>query len=454
MKRVALHTLGCKLNFAETSTLGRQFLERGFRIVAASEHADVYLLNTCSVTERADREARQIVRRFLRKSPGAYVIVVGCYAQLAADEIAAIDGVDVILGADEKFRLFEYVNGFKKEAVPKIHISDRERAAEFRVAYAAEVGGRTRAFLKIQDGCDFGCSFCTIPLARGESRSASVEQVVREAREIARRGYREIVLTGVNVGDYGRKDGSDLMRLLDVLQQNEGIERIRISSIEPNLLTPEIVDYIVGSDKVCNHFHIPLQSGSDSVLKRMRRRCFTGEYRELIDHIRSKDPDAGIGADVIVGFPGETESLFDETYRFLLELPVTYLHVFSYSERENTPALRLDGSVQPKERQRRSEMLRILGRKKRYAFASRFLDRRVEVLFEEKTDGKRISGLTSNYIRVSVPADELLTNEIRPVWIREVLSDECLGELAHAERHVDRPTEKKRNLKLHSAIAP
>lgn len=433
MKRVALHTLGCKLNFAETSTIGRQFADRGFEIVDFDRLADVYVLNTCSVTERADCEARQYIRRFLRTSPRAFIIVTGCYAQLEPEEIASIDGVDAVLGSQEKFKLFDIVKDFHKNDSPRIHVSDVQGISDFGPAFSSDVGGRTRAFLKVQDGCDYSCTFCTIPLARGGSRSLPVDDVVSQARLLARRGYKEVVLTGVNVGDYGKKAGTNLLNLLYALEEVDGIDRIRISSIEPNLLTKQLVDHIVQSEKLCNHFHIPLQSGSDTILRKMRRRYLTKDYRETVEYVKEQDPATGIGADVIVGFPGETDKLFEESYMFLVNLPVSYLHVFTYSERPNTPAATFDGRVRPETRSMRSEMLRILGKKKRHAFYSQFLGNTLEVLCEGLTDDGTISGLTTNYIRVKM-VDPVRANTIVAVRLEQIQDDKCFGKAVGA-RH-------------------
>ncbi|MBI1806194.1 MAG: tRNA (N(6)-L-threonylcarbamoyladenosine(37)-C(2))-methylthiotransferase MtaB [Ignavibacteria bacterium] len=432
MKKVALHTLGCKLNFAETSTIGRQFVDRGFEVVDFDQVADVYVLNTCSVTERADRECRQLIRRVLRQSPDAYIIVAGCYAQLQPAEIASIEGVDLVLGAKEKFNLFGHTNEFVKKSVSQVFVSCIDEASEFHPAFSAEVGGRTRAFLKVQDGCDFNCSFCTIPLARGESRSQPIASAIQQAELIAAQGYKEIVLTGVNVGDYGSKIGTSLFELMTKLESVDGIERIRVSSIEPNLLTTKMIDFILRSEKFCNHFHIPLQSGSDEMLKRMRRRYLTEHYSRLVHYIKENDPDAGIGVDVIVGFPGETERLFEETYLYLVDLPVSYLHVFTYSERHDTPAPAFAGSIEPKIRFERNEMLRILSQKKRHAFYSSMIGRKVPVLFERTMHGDRMSGLTTNYVRVELPADDSLVNSIRNVTITGAQDDKCSGMVDYA----------------------
>lgn len=429
MKKVALHTLGCKLNFAETSTIGRGFRDRGFEIVEDDQPMDVYVLNTCSVTERADKECRQIIRRALRRSPHAYVVVIGCYAQLQPEEIAAIDGVDLVLGAHEKFKLFDHAGDFTKRPLPQVFVSCIDEVTSFDPAFSAEVGGRTRAFLKVQDGCDYTCAFCTIPLARGASRSQSFAAVLHQAMVIAEKGFKEIVLTGVNVGDYGMKDGTTLLALMKELEKVNGIERIRISSIEPNLLTREIVDVVLSSEIFCNHFHIPLQSGSDTILKLMRRRYLTDHYKGLVEYIKMKDADAAIGVDVIVGFPGETEQLFEETYRFLAELPVSYLHVFTYSEREDTPAMNFEHAVEPRVRFQRNEMLRILSQKKRHAFYSSFIGRELPVLFEGNNRPGLISGLTTNYIRVEVPSSQTFLNTIHDVRLNGINGDVCAGTL-------------------------
>ena len=443
MKKVAFQTLGCKLNFAETSTIGRQFIERGFDIVDADMAADVFILNTCSVTERADRECRQLIRRTLRRSPNAYIIVVGCYSQLQPDEIGSIDGVDLVLGSKEKFNIFQYTNGFAKKGIPQVFVSCVDEEMDFNPAFSAEVGGRTRAFLKVQDGCDYNCAFCTIPLARGESRSSTISDVVRQVNLIADQGYKEIVLTGVNVGDYGKKGGTSLLELMKTLEHAVNIERIRISSIEPNILTKEMVDLVLQSEKFCNHFHIPLQSGSDSILKNMRRRYLTHEYRDLIIYIRDIDPDAGIGADVIVGFPGETDKMFDETQQFLSDLSLSYLHIFTYSKRANTLAAGMPNEVEPRIRFMRSELLRHLGVLKRHAFNNSFLGETLSVLFEGKMNDGSISGLTSNYIRVETKSNISIVNKIFDVKISSVKEEHCVGEIIDFQPQNPNPTVRK-----------
>ncbi|HUL44605.1 MAG TPA: tRNA (N(6)-L-threonylcarbamoyladenosine(37)-C(2))-methylthiotransferase MtaB [Bacteroidota bacterium] len=425
--RVAFHTLGCKLNYSETSTIGRQFTDRGFSVVGFDQPSDVYVLNTCSVTERADRECRQLIRRALRTAPDAFVIVTGCYAQLQPGEIAAIDGVDLILGTHEKFRIFDHASEFKKRHLPQVFVSCIDEAADFLPASSAEFGSRTRAFLKVQDGCDFPCAFCTIPLARGSSRSQPLNEVLAAAHTIAGQGYKEIVLTGVNVGDYGKHADSSLLDLVRALDRVDGIERIRISSIEPNLLTTGLIDFVLSSEKFCNHFHIPLQSGSDRILGLMRRRYRAADYRRVVEYIKRHDPDAGIGADVISGFPGESDQLFEETCRFVADLPVTYLHAFTYSERDDTAALGLPDPVSPSVRFARTERMRELGSKIRRSFLDRFTGRTLPILVEGSVDGDAMSGLATNYIRVHVVASPRPVNTIQHVRITGTEPESCRG---------------------------
>ena len=364
MNRVAFHTLGCKLNYAETSAIGERFKREGFEVAKLGNDSHVVVINSCTVTENANRECRQIVRRALRKNPQACIIVTGCYAQLKPEEIASIEGVDYVLGSSEKFLLFDIVEDFAKQAIPQISVGEIAHEKNFGPAFNAESDARTRAFLKVQDGCDYTCSFCTIPLARGASRSQPALDVVAQATELVNRGYKEIVLTGVNTGDYGRKDGSSLHELLLDLHEVNDLQRIRISSIEPNLLTDEIINLTAVSDRMMPHFHIPLQSGSDKILGRMRRRYRSKDYRDLVERILRAIPDAGIGVDAIVGFPGEGEDEFMETYNFLHALPVQYFHVFTYSEREKTPAKEYPERIAVEERRRRTRMLRTLSEKK------------------------------------------------------------------------------------------
>jgi len=413
---VSFHTLGCKLNFAETSTIARQLKEAGFRKVEFETGADVVVINTCSVTENADKECKTIVRRAQQANPEAFIAIIGCYAQLKPEEISAIPGVDLVLGATEKFNLPVYLNNLKKKELAEIHSCEIGDANTFTSAYS--FGDRTRAFLKVQDGCDYSCSYCTIPLARGNSRSDTVSNVLKNVKAIAERDVKEIVLTGVNLGDYGIFDThsknreTDFFSLVKELDKVDGIERFRISSIEPNLLTDEIITFVSTSEKFVPHFHIPLQSGSDKILGLMRRRYKRNLYVERINKIKSVMPDACIGVDVIVGFPGETESDFMDTYKFLTDLDISYLHVFTYSERENTDAALLKDVVPMHERKRRNKMLRILSEKKKNHFYSQFIDREFPVLIEEENKDGFISGFTSNYIRIAIPYDPALVNTL------------------------------------------
>lgn len=397
-KTVSLHTLGCKLNYSETSTIAGQFGKKGFEIVDHGTPSDVFVLNTCSVTENADRECRQIIRGVIRRNPDAYVIVTGCYAQLQPGEIAEIEGVDLVLGADEKFRLFDYIESLEKKEVSCVFRNPPENIRGIGEAFSADNDSRTRAFLKIQDGCDYKCSFCTIPLARGRSRSLPLGNVISNAQKLIDAGYREIVLTGVNTGDYCN-DGRNLCDVLSEISKLD-IPRIRVSSIEPNLLTDDILNLVASDPKFCRHFHIPLQSGDDEVLGMMRRRYKSGFYRDLIARINDTVPGAGIGVDVITGFPGEDDERFLNTYRFVESLDISYLHVFTYSERRNTDAALMPGRVDINRRRKRNEMLRELSQWKKREFYARHCGTPAEVLFESlKSDGTA-EGYTSNYIRV------------------------------------------------------
>ncbi len=424
---VAFHTLGCKLNFAETSTIGNQFAEKGFGIVDFKEKADVYVINTCTVTENADRECRQVVRRALRANPNAYVIVTGCYAQLRPEEITKIKGVDAVLGSNEKFNIFSIIPEFSKDSPSCIQVTPTEKLEEFNFAFSSEALGRTRAFFKIQDGCDYKCTFCTIPQARGKSRSTNPEKVINEFKKLIDNGYKEIILTGVNVGDYGKHIGESLHQLLLKMLQVEGDYRIRISSIEPNLLTDEIIELTKNNSKLVNHFHIPLQSGSTKMLGLMKRRYKAEDYHKLIYKLNNTIPDIGIGVDVIVGFPGETEEDFLETYNFIKELPVSYLHVFTYSERPNTPALTMGGVVPVSERKRRNNMLRILSEKKRNEFYKNMIGKEVDVIFEEGNGGDEMLGWTSNYVRVQQKYNEKLVNELTKNKINSFSEGVCIA---------------------------
>jgi threonylcarbamoyladenosine tRNA methylthiotransferase MtaB len=428
MPKVALHTVGCKLNYAETSTIGKQFLARGFDIVPWGEAADVVVLNTCTVTTRADRECRQWIRRAVRAGGDPYVIVTGCYAQLEPERIASFEGVDLVLGTNEKFDLFRFMEDeFRKEPVSKIHVSDPGPLDQFGPAFTTEAGGRTRAFLKIQDGCDYNCSFCIVPRARGESRSQAVALCVSQAEDLVHQGFKEVVLTGVNVGDYGRKTGSSLLELLRALLRVDGLARLRISSIEPNLLTPELVEFVASEDILCRHFHIPLQSGSDRILRAMRRRYSRADYDALLQRIARTMPDAGVGVDVIVGFPGESDADFETTYAFLRDAPISYLHVFTYSERPGTPAESMGEPVRRDIRHRRNEMLRILGQKKRVAFYESMLGRVMTALMEGDCERGLRVGLTGNYVRVGVPVDQVDQNALIPVRLGAIEDGICRG---------------------------
>lgn len=425
-KTVAFHTLGCKLNFSETSTIARLFQEKGFLKRDFSEAADVYVINTCSVTENADRECKTIVKQALSKNPEAFVAVVGCYAQLKPEAIAQIEGVDVVLGATEKFKLLNYVHLSGKQEHATIHNCDIDEANFFVDAFS--VGDRTRSFLKVQDGCDYSCTFCTIPLARGNSRSDSVENVLTNARKIAAAGVKEIVLTGVNIGDFGygpvvdettKTRQTSFLNLIRELDKVEGIERFRISSIEPNLLKDEIIQFVADSKRFVPHFHIPLQSGSNTLLAKMKRRYKRELYADRVSKIKALMPHCCIGVDVIVGFPGETEELFLETYQFLNSLDISYLHVFTYSERDNTEAISMPGGVPIQERKRRNKMLRVLSAKKLRAFYDRFRGSTQQVIFEHENKDGFMYGFSKNYLKLKLPYDEALVNKPVEVQVGE-----------------------------------
>lgn len=414
-KSVSLHTLGCKLNYSETSTLAGKFHSNGFNLKEYGEASDIFVLNTCSVTENADKECRQIIRSVLNRNPETYIIVTGCYAQLQPNEIAEIHGVDLVLGANEKFRLFDYINGFEKKDLSCVFTSPADEITNLDYAYSSDVESRTRAFLKIQDGCDYNCSFCTIPLARGKSRSLPVNTVIENAIKLLDLGYKEIVLTGVNTGDYTYQNGTPKVnKLADILYELEklNIPRIRISSIEPNLLNDEIIELTGSSDKFCKHFHIPLQSGDPDTLKLMRRRYNRDFYEGLIEKLNSKIPGIGIGVDVIIGFPGETAERFGNTLSFLENLQVSYLHVFTYSERRNTYAVTLPGRVEMKDRKERSRILRELSNKKKMQFYSVNKGKKHKVLFETAKEDDHIYGFTDNYIKVRTKHKAELENKI------------------------------------------
>ncbi|MEY3398269.1 MAG: hypothetical protein RL220_863 [Bacteroidota bacterium] len=420
-RKVAFHTLGCKLNFSETSTLARQFLDAGFARVDEDERPDVFVLNTCSVTEEADKKCRNLIRRVKSRNPDTYVAVVGCYAQLKPDAIASIPGVNLVLGAGEKFNLVSHIEQTIEERTPRIAVGQIRDVKEFIPSFSR--GDRTRTFLKVQDGCNYFCAFCTIPLARGRSRSATIAETVQEALKAEQAGAREIVLTGVNIGDFGVAHGESFLELIRQLDQLSNIERFRISSIEPNLLSDEIIDFVASSGKFMPHFHIPLQSGSDKILAAMRRRYRTDLYRRKTEEILKRMPDACIGIDVITGFPGEDEIAFSETHEFLAEIPAAYFHVFTYSERENTTALRLSDVVPMNVRHERTKILRLMSEKKRRAFNSRFTGSDRPVLWEAERDGDMMSGYTDNYIRVHAPYDETMVNRISSVRLTSINAD-------------------------------
>ncbi|HEY8933836.1 MAG TPA: tRNA (N(6)-L-threonylcarbamoyladenosine(37)-C(2))-methylthiotransferase MtaB [Cyclobacteriaceae bacterium] len=423
MKKVAFYTLGCKLNYSETSTISRMFEQKGYKKVDFTDTPDIFIINTCSVTENADKKCHKIVREARGISPEAYVAIIGCYAQLKPQEIAEIPGVDAVLGASEKFRLVELLDGFVRKPIAQVFSSDIEKANTFNTSYS--IHDRTRTFLKVQDGCDYSCSFCTIPLARGNSRSDSIENIIKTAKEIAATEVREIVLTGVNTGDFGIQNGIRVERFIDLvkaLDNVEGIDRLRISSIEPNLLSDEIIEFVASSKRFVPHFHIPLQSGSNKILKLMRRRYQRELYTERVNKIKSLMPHCCIGVDVIVGFPGETKEDFLETYQFLNELDISYLHVFTYSERENTLAATLKDSVSSKERAERSKMLHILSDKKRRKFYEDNLNTKASVLFENDIENGMMHGFTENYIRVTAKYDPILINEIKRIKLNSINS--------------------------------
>ncbi|VXD10866.1 tRNA (N(6)-L-threonylcarbamoyladenosine(37)-C(2))-methylthiotransferase MtaB [Marinoscillum sp. 108] len=421
MKRVAFYTLGCKLNFSETSTISRMFEDRGFKKVDFTDQPDIFIINTCSVTENADKKCKKIVKEAKKISPKSFVTIIGCYAQLKPKEISEIKGVDAVLGAAEKFRLFEYLDEFIATNEPQVYASEIQEAKRYNASYS--YGDRTRTFLKVQDGCNYGCAFCTIPLARGKSRSASIAEIVEQAKEIAASEVKEVVLTGVNIGDFGIQDGKRKEKFIDLikaLDEVEGIERFRISSIEPNLLSTEVITFVSQSKRFVPHFHVPLQSGSDKILQRMNRRYLSDLYKERVHTIKSLMPHCGIGVDVITGFPGETEEDFLETYQFLNELDVSYLHVFTYSERANTQALEMDGVVSLKDRQKRSKMLRALSEKKKRYFYEQHVDQMQTVLFEDDVEDGHMHGFTENYIRIKAKYDPVLINEMKVVKMARV----------------------------------
>jgi threonylcarbamoyladenosine tRNA methylthiotransferase MtaB len=418
MKKVAFYTLGCKLNYSETSTISRMFEQKGYKKVEFTDAPDIFIINTCSVTENADKKCHKIVREARSISPDAYVAIIGCYAQLKPKEISEIPGVDAVLGAAEKFRLVELLDGFVRKPQAEVIASEINQATHFNTSYSLH--DRTRTFLKVQDGCDYSCSFCTIPLARGSSRSDSISNIVKTAQEIAATGVREIVLTGVNTGDFGIQNGARVERFIDLIKSLdtiENIDRIRISSIEPNLLTDEIIEFVSTSKRFVPHFHIPLQSGSNKILRLMRRRYVRELYTERVAKIKSVMPHCCIGVDVIVGFPGETREDFLETYQFINELDISYLHVFTYSERENTLAAEMPEVVAGSQRADRSKMLHILSDKKRRKFYEENLGSTATVLFENDIEDGMMHGFTENYIRVAAKYDPLLVNDLKKLQL-------------------------------------
>jgi len=430
-KKVAFYTLGCKLNFAETSTISRNFQAQGFEKVDFEEKADIYVINTCSVTDNADKRFKTIVRSALLQNENAFIIAVGCYAQLKPEELARVDGVDLVLGATEKFKVTDYLNDLSKNSIGEVHSCEIQEANIFEGSYS--IGDRTRAFLKVQDGCDYKCTYCTIPMARGISRSDSLGNVLINAGEIAEKGIKEIVLTGVNIGDYGKgefgnkKHEHTFLDLIKALDEVSGIARFRISSIEPNLLKNETIDFVASSKKFVPHFHIPLQSGSDTLLKLMKRRYAREIYTNRVEQIKRMMPDACIGVDVIVGFPGETDEHFLETYHYLNELPISYLHVFTYSERPNTEAIDLPDPVPMKIRNKRSKMLRGLSVKKRRAFYESQIGKELTVLLEGENKHGLMYGFTENYVKVQTAYDPLLVNTTHRVILTSIDENGYVG---------------------------
>ncbi|SDX83880.1 threonylcarbamoyladenosine tRNA methylthiotransferase MtaB [Lutibacter oricola] len=426
-KKVAFYTLGCKLNFSETSTIARNFQNEGFDRVEFDEVADIYVINTCSVTDNADKRFKSIVKNALKKNENAFLIAIGCYAQLKPEELAAVDGVDMVLGATEKFKVTDYINDLSKNEMGEVHSCEIEEADFYVGSYS--IGDRTRAFLKVQDGCDYKCTYCTIPLARGISRSDELSNVLKNAKEISEKEIKEIVLTGVNIGDYGKgefgnkKHEHTFFELVEALDKVDGIHRLRISSIEPNLLKNETIEFVANSNSFVPHFHIPLQSGSDELLKLMKRRYLTATYTDRVSAIKKVMPNACIGVDVIIGFPGETDELFLETYNYLSQLDISYLHVFTYSERPNTEAIEMKGVVPQKVRAKRSKMLRGLSVKKRRAFYESQLDNELTVLFESENKDGFIHGFTENYVKVKTPWNPELVNTLHPIKLTKIDED-------------------------------
>jgi len=432
-KKVAFYTLGCKLNFSETSTIARNFEDQGFAKVDFNETPDIFVINTCSVTDNADKKCKQIVKKALQINPNAFITMIGCYAQLKPEEISRIPGVDLVLGANEKFNILDHIDELEKKEVAAIKSTNIKETTTFIPSFS--MGDRTRSFLKVQDGCDYFCTFCTIPLARGKSRNASIEKTIPEALKIAQTDIKEVVLTGVNIGDFGQGGDETFLQLIQKLDEIEGIERFRISSIEPNLLTNEIIEFVSKSKRFVPHFHIPLQSGSDTLLTAMRRKYLTALYKERVSKIKELMPDACIGVDVIVGFPGETDEEFLKTVHFINELDVSYLHVFTYSERANTTAKKMADSVPLSVRKERSKQLHILSDKKRRFFYETQLNSEHTVLFESDQGDGMMFGFTENYVKVKVPFKPELINQLLPVRLTTIDRDgimkfEFVNELA------------------------
>ena len=423
-KKVAFYTLGCKLNFSESSTIARSFHEKNYRRVDFHEKADIYVINTCSVTDNADKRFKTIVKSALKQNNEAFLIAIGCYAQLKPEELAAVDGVDLVLGATEKFKVTDYIHNLSKNDIGEVHSCEIEDANFYEGSYS--IGDRTRAFLKVQDGCDYKCTYCTIPLARGISRSDTLNNVLKNAKEISEQGIKEIVLTGVNIGDYGKGEFGNKVHehtffdLVQALDKVDGIHRFRISSIEPNLLKNETIEFVSNSNSFVPHFHIPLQSGSDELLKKMKRRYLRSTFTDRVETIKKTMPNACIGVDVIVGFPGETDAMFLETYNYLNELDISYLHVFTYSERPNTEAILLDGVVPKEIRHKRSKMLRGLSVKKRRAFYDSQLGNTLTVLFESENKEGYIYGFTENYVKVKTAWNPLLVNTLHQIKLTKI----------------------------------
>ncbi|MDZ7260799.1 MAG: tRNA (N(6)-L-threonylcarbamoyladenosine(37)-C(2))-methylthiotransferase MtaB [candidate division KSB1 bacterium] len=431
MQKVSITTLGCKLNQAEAAQLTEGFLQQGYQIVDFNEPSDICLINTCCVTAKAEYRCRQLIRKALQKSPEAFLVVTGCYAELASHKLQTMKGVDLILGSDQKFSVFDYLNHPQKRKLPQVVTATSYDNREFQSPISGVFRDHTRAFLKIQDGCDAFCSYCVVPLARGRPRSGHPQKLLQQARELVQKGHKEIVLTGVRVGSYGQdlQIPGALVDLIRQLQHLNGLERVRLSSIEPLELTDDLINLIAESDFVCRHLHVPLQSGDDQILKNMNRRYRAKDYVKVIEKAVSKIPDLGLGTDVMVGFPGETEEQFAHTYQLVEKLPFSYLHVFSYSVREGTRAAQFSELIHPKIQQERNTRLRALGLQKKRAFYQSFIGKNLPVLFEDSSDGKSFSGLSDNYIRVEVQSNHCLINQIHPVKIEKVKDGLALGSI-------------------------